>query len=776
MLLTIRRIRLANFMTHRDEELELPERGTFLLWGPSGAGKSSLLEAVPFALFGVRATRASSLEELRHELYPEEDLEVELTLGLSDGQEVVVHRGIQGSKSVAWLIEPDGTRLEGLTAVSKRVGELMGGMDGPTFFATYFSPQGELDSLIRMAGGERRKFVQRMLGITLLDQVTKRISKEIDKTKERIDLLSESLPASSREELQQVLTQARQRQDKLAADLADAEREAEAQKLQGKSLAEKAEAARTQANRHRELSPKLQALTQTTLPSLEEQIKQLEDSIRQAEEAGARVKASGNTLAELKRLRDEAKRLADAEGALQLLSQLKRQLEEQTSRQAELERELKQLPSGKAADEHDEQRTTRQLHEVMSELARVEAQLADAKANHERLSREGACFTCLRPLPDGPEAEQVLSALNQLIQRLEREHREAFSRKQDTEKQLADLKQARQAAGEVERRRQQLQARLEQMAEQIAQLRRQLAEAEEKAKQSDAARLQEVRTRLDELAEQAGALQADQQLASELPALRKKLETLRHQHTRHQQERDQIQRELEQLAFDPDQHEQLEQRLDQAREAYSELRARIGQLRGELHAAQRDYADAEKALESFDKLLGDRQKLMQRQAQLQRLEETMKQFKTHMIGQIRPALEARTSQHLSALSEGRMPAVRIDEEYNLFVRRHGEFRRIGLCSGGEQARAAFALRLALTQLVSSRTDTPVGFMVFDEIFGSQDEEHRRGILEGLKLLGSIYPQVFLISHEEGMRESELIDMVISIPDAESTQRIRIDAR
>jgi len=54
----LRRIKLKNFISHADTEIEFPF-GVTVLVGPNGAGKTSVVDAIVFALFGDKVRRES---------------------------------------------------------------------------------------------------------------------------------------------------------------------------------------------------------------------------------------------------------------------------------------------------------------------------------------------------------------------------------------------------------------------------------------------------------------------------------------------------------------------------------------------------------------------------------------------------------------------------------------------------------------------------------------------------------------------------------------------
>jgi len=732
---------------------------------------SSLLDAVGFALYGVNATRAANLEELRHELYPEEDFGVRLTLALGENK-IQIFRGLEGNKTVTWMVGTDGAMTEGPRAVATQVEELMGGMDAATFFATYYSQQGELDNLVKMAGGGRRKFVQRMLGITLLDKVSTQINRELAKSSDRITFLDESLPEAGKSEIAAGAALTDKELKTLQAEMEAGVTEMSASEVSGSALAAKLEKVAIAAETAGQLGPLVDSLQETTLPALGEQITELKSQIEEAKQAQVRAVASAQQTEQREALEAEAEQLADAEGALSAASALQEQQQQAEKALQEALQALEAL-SKPQAPEHSPQQLTERLHALHTDLALLSSRQQQLSEQQALLTDAPSCPLCRQRIED-PSA--LIEEMQQELEALLKGQQDKSSAHQELESQLEKASvlaeehlawQALQAAAssKVEH----LEADLERSAQQVL-------TAQSSASSADSKRLAEVRRLLQAGAQQAASMKADQTLAEALPAKQNKLEEAEQKLKDGQQKLKEAQQKLGSLDYDADAYRELREATELARSQYVELRDRLAQQRERKAQLSADLQAAQAALKHYDAVVADRASAESRHALLSRLDSSMKSFKSHMIGQIRPLLQSTASAHLSALTEGRMSSIEIDEDYNLSIVTGEGIRRLGLCSGGEQARAAFALRLALTQLVSKRTDTPIGFMVFDEIFASQDEGHRRAILESLRYLRGIYPQILIISHESSMRDSELVDVIVDVPDSDSAGRIQVSNR
>lgn len=706
---------------------------------------SSLLDSIGFALYGLNATRASNLEELRHQLYPDDDFGVRVTLSLGEGK-IQIFRGVEGGKSVVWMVDQDGTMTESPRAVAQQVDDLMGGMDSATFFATYVAQQGELDALVRMAGGGRRKFIQRMMGITLLDKVTTKINRELVKTGERIKFLDESMPELSKRDLLAQVAQAEQDFEGGKTKIEALVAELEAVKIQGEGLARKLAKWDEVHRAATELAPRLQALEETRIPALQAEGARLTEEAEQIKTAQKRLGETADLGQRIAGLEAQAESLSGAEGALVQLGELE-------AKHMELKALAAELPKDEGGEQHDLLQS--QLEELRRTQTIAERNLLEARERLEALSQEDDCWVCGQTIPD-PEA--LRTHLQEEINKLETGSTQTSQKIKETSERL------------------EISAQAKTLREALEQSEKDLREARDKSAGADAKQLQKIRQELQSLAADKAKREADQQLAAGEEKLQQALLKKQEEIKAAKEELATGKAKLAELAYDPEVYEQLRGETEAARGRYVELRDQAAALRESGKELQLAARAAQAAADQYDAIQADRAKAERRHGLLKRLETSIKDFKSHLIGQIRPTLQTLTSQHLSALTDGRMSGVEIDEEYNLSVHDGETLRRIGMCSGGEQARAAFALRLALTQLVSKRTDTPVGFMIFDEIFGSQDEEHRRAILESLRYLRGIYPQVLLISHESTLRESDLIDVLVDVPDSDSAGRIQVTGR
>jgi exonuclease SbcC len=74
-------------------------------------------------------------------------------------------------------------------------------------------------------------------------------------------------------------------------------------------------------------------------------------------------------------------------------------------------------------------------------------------------------------------------------------------------------------------------------------------------------------------------------------------------------------------------------------------------------------------------------------------------------------------------------------------------------SGGEQFRVNFAIRLALSQVLSKRAGARLQTLVIDEGFGSQDPSGRQRLVEAINTIQNDFARILVITHVDELRDA-----------------------
>ncbi|MDD1657679.1 MAG: SMC family ATPase [Methanomicrobiales archaeon] len=208
-----------------------------------------------------------------------------------------------------------------------------------------------------------------------------------------------------------------------------------------------------------------------------------------------------------------------------------------------------------------------------------------------------------------------------------------------------------------------------------------------------------------------------------------------------------LRKELETLAFSS-------QELERVSAAMQENQGDLVRVARDLQAAR---SDLEHRREERERIALERARLEKDRADLDRLREEvvlleltrdhLNGFSDHLLGVVRDQVQGETGRILSEITDGRYDTVLIDDGFDLLVHDMGGDYPVSRFSGGEQDDVAIALRIALSRYIAGMHELHDStFLIFDEIFGSQDEERRGNIFRALRTLEPHFPQIFLISH------------------------------
>lgn len=82
-------------------------------------------------------------------------------------------------------------------------------------------------------------------------------------------------------------------------------------------------------------------------------------------------------------------------------------------------------------------------------------------------------------------------------------------------------------------------------------------------------------------------------------------------------------------------------------------------------------------------------------------------------------------------------------------------------SGGEAFRVNFAIRLAISKLLTHRAGAKLQFLVIDEGFGSQDAPGRARLVEAIDAIKNDFEKILVITHIEELKEEFPVRIEVS---------------
>ncbi|MDP3520116.1 MAG: hypothetical protein Q8S02_05785, partial [Hydrogenophaga sp.] len=216
-------------------------------------------------------------------------------------------------------------------------------------------------------------------------------------------------------------------------------------------------------------------------------------------------------------------------------------------------------------------------------------------------------------------------------------------------------------------------------------------------------------------------------------------------------------------AFDPAQSMKAEAAVTATDAALRNEEVILANATRDLHHTEEKIADFRKAAEQITGLKQQATALKDEIELLKLTRSLIAEYVVYLMQVVRSRLEGEVSHIISEITGGRYEQVLLDEDFNLLVRDVDEDYAIDRFSGGEQDDIAVALRIALSRYLAELHQVHEStFLIFDEIFGSQDEERRSNLLTALRTQESRFPQILLISHIADMQGEFANTLVIEM--------------
>lgn len=758
----LRTVRMENFRRHARTNIELgDEDRTIVVAGRNGAGKSTIIEAITYGLVGEGRHGGRNLDRLVRRGAELEGMEVELAFDIDNAIYRVVRRR-EGKAATAVLSINGQPLVEGTRHVTAAIEDLLG-MDSQGVRLAVVAQQKELDLLVRLGGPQRAKALGRLLRLDALSKARDDARQHWRSANGALDViprigdltaLASRVGAKETASLQAQVAESacRGAVATLEAELAatagidmvyQAARENLARSA-ATTAAVRQELARFEAEQHNiripELLPEVESIA-----TLERQATELEHSIAHAEAAKRiseqrRIIVSELTMA-TKRREELVNGLATGDTSFfkQQASELRNTARQARSAALEAASKREHLREELGSVRSDTQTWVKRRNALLElgpvcldcgqdvgaehldkSLTQADEHLAANKVRESEIVSEGQSVReewqrCETLTQDSEQGAGKADAHAQSASSAEGEIAELDRRIESYTGQLerlivdeSDIEALYERKGAITLSVMNAKAALERRRERENALGR-FAELE--------LNIADTQMRLADSEQVEAAMAMDSMVEKAFVERQKLLDTHR--------------AELEMLGV-------LTAQSAEARGAETAAHAELRQA-NETAGLRRVHEQKGVNASNAGRLLGD-------------VEQTLG-------GQIRPLLEGSVSEILAKMSGGRFSSVRVGPEYDMTVLDDGAYRSLGELSGGEADLAALALRLGLSDVICSRNGG-VGFLILDEVFGSQDAERRESIFTALRALRGTYGQIWCISHVGGLDDAA--DRVINV--------------
>lgn len=777
--MTLESLKLQNFKRYADYKIEF-ESGLCGILGRNGQGKSTIFDGVFFALYG----DYKGSKELIPTAGSEGSVKVELNFEI-EGKSYTAIREFRGKSLTAYasLKEGDETIATGAKEVTLSVTKLLG-IAKEAFLHTVFASQKELTALSSMKNDERKAMMRRLLGLEKIDKIEVMIREELTELNRDIKnasayLLSKDVLKQHHDDLK-AKTEIAAILDMRIKQLIDEATTLKTVYETAKITLDTHQKAKEERQKKIEQLDKLQqalALKQKQLTALDEELKTLQ-SQQSSYTAQIPLKTRFEVLEKSLTEQENVKAVfLKKEGLEKEQEELRKSYVSRKEEVAQLTKEIAPLEALKVQllQEQNQFKTLKIALDTLTELiTKTTAEIASSRTNITGvqvkvqkitdLGTESPCPICTRPLLENydnvlsslqheiidiyqkqiDEAQVRLNTLNEQKNTQQKTLSEADVRQSSTDKQVTllqsktqDLAKAYERFKEVEVRGIANKAALAQLGAIIYDVNTHTA----------------LKAERETLKPQVDAIIALEALIATIPA-----KTTTAQQLRDQINTDTLSITAQQKLITDDTYNEKAHTAASAHVKTAETAKDTKAV--EHNAALLEHTNIRRDIEAIDKEIKrdetQRASLKTRENDrddYEKLKAVMSEFKTHINSRVAPRIGEVASEMYSRITRGKYQHIEVSPEFDFYIYDNGERYPIERFSGGEIDLANLVLRIAISKTLGELSGGGnIGFLAFDEVFGSQDEERRIQIMEAFHTISESYRQIFLISHETEIKE------------------------
>jgi exonuclease SbcC len=785
------RLKLENFKKYSSFEIEFGE-GLIGIIGKNGSGKSTIFEAILFALYGEAKTRGNK-ELLRNANASDKDAVV---VELEFEFEAVLYRVAREFRGKAMSANAKFYKNGSLTTtgakeVTNAIVKLTK-MSKDAFMHTLFASQKELTSLSTLKNEDRKKMIRKLLGLEKIDFVEKELVEKSRELKREIDAFAEVLLGEEDIKLkQEQIKGSTAVKEALTKEVLSKSEELEHIKSREQQIKKELEIfAKTKEQKQKVFSElellknskSLEILNQVKLSAELHELEYKQEELKKLSPIKTEYLALQERLKEQEKLKEfHLKKDGILKEQVQLTEQWKKSkadiyaLEKACENYNEFLLNAKSLETSIAVLQDTISSKHTIENELRAEMAAEQKQIdiTNAKiAKLHELGSESACPTCTRPLIEEYDnvINSLVGAVNETYQKKiyeyqkqlqnvvaqkaafeaeakvkEKEFSELINSIKVIESKLQDLKNAREYFVHVEQKGVKNKEELKEL-EQYG--------YDEKLHNGIKSSITAIEAQYKHSLSLETELKRLILVKADLENVTKKIEELK---TKCQNK----EAEFKLIIYDDvkhkhqlDEHESILKTVESKTALLNEIKVQIAKIEGEIKTVQNALDNNEIQLKKVQTKKDDLR-------DYEKIKTSLSEFKTKLNAKVAPRISSIASEMYSQITKGKYQHIEVSNDFDFFIYDDGKKYPIERFSGGEIDLANLVLRIAISKTLTELSGaSSIGFLAFDEVFGSQDENRRMEILEAFHTIKEQYRQIFLISHE--MEIKEMFERVVEL--------------
>lgn len=775
----IHSLKLKNYRKFKDDFIEFPE-GLFGIVGNNGAGKTSLIEAIAWAIYGIKGSNTEKELIKREEANPDADCSVELEFILgSDSYRVL--RELRGRRQSAYsaLFVNNQPQVEGTSAVTQYLSNQLG-MDYNSFFTSVFTKQKELDALSDLTPATRKKRILKLLRIDSIDVAIKnlradkkdseKIIEGIKATFQDIDELNSKLDILKKEKV----TKSEKVKLENNAVTKSKEKRVKAKKL--RDLQERKYTRYQSLDKELKVHENTKLLKTKNLGEKEDELKKLQDAKKTVTKILPKLiplKSTKTKKENLDALREKFLQKTGFENQVGEIDERINELKEDRIKVLnKLKKskglEIKQKSIESEIETHDKEskellKKVEQKKELVRGYKNQRKDLKDEFDKIEKLGPRSKCPTCKKTIGDdlphiikhfkkeiGKFSTKIKSE-TVLIRQLSESHDKSIKLLDEAKREKRSLDNLiRQKAKHIEAKTS--------LDKQIKKEIRQNQKIQDKIRKIGKVNYSEnehgkVKKSLDELIHLDKQCISLKSKVSRIPSVKKSISVLKTSLSKVTTGIDGVSNSIKSLAFNEEDYKKVKKEYDDADSYFHKKEKDLINANNELTSNSQEITNTVNQIAEEKKKRNQIKKEEKKTEILNILDKIFGDFRIGLISRIIPILSIRSSELFRKVTEGKYPSMTLDEDYEILIEDGGKQFPLHRFSGGEKDLASLCLRIAISQVIEERTGAEgINFIVLDEIFGSQDEARKNNILKALNEISSQFRQIIVITHIDDVKD------------------------